>query len=174
MVGAMSFFPPPRPYPADQYTGEHGEATGIFRSDAAPPDIGPRDGASCEYLMTGEASGGSFGLYRWNMGPGPAGPTEHFHRSLSESFYVLAGTIRLFDGRRWVDGRPGDFLHIPIGGVHGFRNESGDAASMLILFAPGAPREPYFEGLASLAAGGERPTDDDMAEFYRVHDTYWV
>ena len=29
--------------------------------------------------------------------------------------------------------------------MHGFRNESGEPASMLILFTPGAPREDYFE-----------------------------
>ena len=34
----------------------------------------------------------------------------------------------------------GDFLFVPEGGIHGFRNESGAPASMLLLFAPGAPR----------------------------------
>jgi hypothetical protein len=29
----------------------------------------------------------------------------------------------------------GDFLHVPEGGVHGFRNDSDAAATMLILFA---------------------------------------
>ena len=38
---------------------------------------------------------------------------------------------------------------------------------MLILFAPGAPRERYFEGLAELATLGEKPSEEDMAEFYR-------
>jgi quercetin dioxygenase-like cupin family protein len=27
-----------------------------------------------------------------------------------QSFYVLSGTVRLYDGNRWIDGRPGDFL----------------------------------------------------------------
>jgi hypothetical protein len=45
---------------------------------------------------------------------------------------------------------------------------------MLILFAPGAPRERYFEGLGERAELSEKPTDAEMAEFYRVHDTYWV
>ena len=40
-----------------------------------------------------------------------------------------------------TDGRPGDFLYVPQGGVHAFRNESGEPASMLILFTPrGAAR----------------------------------
>ena len=46
-------------------------------------------------------------------------------------------------------------------------------ASMLIHFAPGAPREGYFEGLAEFARSG-RPSDEEMAEFYRRHDNIWV
>ena len=72
---------------------------------------------------------------------------------------------------RAVDGLD---LVVPEGGVHGFRNESGEGASMLILFAPGAPREKYFEGLAEVGRTGQRPSEDEWAEFMRAHDTYWV
>jgi mannose-6-phosphate isomerase-like protein (cupin superfamily) len=104
------------------------------------------------------------------MGPGRGGPDPHFHRSITESFYVLSGTIRLHDGSDWVDGRPGDFLFVPQGGVHGFRNESGEPATMLILFTPGAPREDYFERVATTSA----MTEEERAEFFLRHDTFWV
>jgi mannose-6-phosphate isomerase-like protein (cupin superfamily) len=97
------------------------------------------------------------------------GPDPHFHRTISESFYVLSGTMRLYDGRAWVDARPGDFLFVPEGGLHGFKNESGAPASMLILFAPGAPREEYFETLAR----GDPMTAEERAAFMLRHDTYW-
>jgi len=107
------------------------------------------------------------------MGPAPSGPGPHFHRSLAESFYVLTGTIRIYDGTGWIDTLPGDFIHVPPGGLHGFRNESGAPASMLIHFAPGAPREGYFEGLAEFAVSGQ-PGEDELADFYRRHDNVWV
>ena len=44
---------------------------------------------------------------------------------------------------------------------------------MLIHFAPGAPREGYFEGTAAMSRGVTM-TDEEKAEFYRVHDTFWV
>jgi mannose-6-phosphate isomerase-like protein (cupin superfamily) len=169
----MSYFPPPRPYPSDRYHGESGETTARWRSADAGHDLVNRDG-SADYLATGASTLGAFGLYRWNMGPEPSGPDAHFHKSLSESFFVLSGTIRLYDGRRWADGHPGDFLYVQEGGLHGFRNESGQPASMLILFAPGAPREQYFEGLAEIARSGVRPSAEEMAEFYLRHDTFWV
>ena len=60
-------------------------------------------------------------------------------------------------------------MHVPAGGLHGFRNEDGPA-SMLLHFAPGAPREAYFEGLTLL---GEM-TDDERDAFMAEHDNLWV
>src|SRR5690606_40403640 len=113
------------------------------------PDTTYATGNSSHRLATGASTGGLFGLYRWEMGPEPSGPGPNFHRTMTESFYVLAGVVRIYDGSRWVDCVPGDFVHVPFGGIHGFRNESGAPAEMLIHFAPGAPREADFEGLAS-------------------------
>ena len=127
-------------------------------------------GTTVHYLATGASTDGQLGLYRWEMGPGPGGPDPHFHRSITESFYVLSGTIRLHDGNGWTDGRSGDFLYVPQGGVHGFRNESGEPASMLILFTPGAPREDYFERVRTTSA----MTEEERAEFFLRHDTFWV
>ena len=60
-----------------------------------------------------------------------------------------------------------------IGGIHDFRNESGEPASMLLHFAPGAPREGYFEGLAEWGRTG-RPSDAEVADFYLRHDNVWL
>jgi mannose-6-phosphate isomerase-like protein (cupin superfamily) len=128
-----------------------------------------RSGTS-SYLATGKTTNGQFGLYRWDMNGPPSGPGPHFHRTISESFFVLSGTIRMYDGKRWFDATKNDFLYLPEGGVHAFRNESGEAASMLLMFAPGTRREAYFEGLAGLAD----LTDVERAEFFLRHDTYWI
>jgi mannose-6-phosphate isomerase-like protein (cupin superfamily) len=161
-------------YPEPRYLGETGEASGTFRPvDHAPDLLNEKAGSSVHYLATGQMTGGDFGLYRWNMGPNPSGPSPHFHRTMTESFFVIDGTVSLYDGNGWKDAGPGDFLFVPPGGVHGFRNNSG-AASMLILFTPGAPREAYFEGLYEIALTGNRPSDEDLAEFYRKHDNIWV
>jgi hypothetical protein len=57
--------------------------------------------------------------------------------------------------------------------VHGFRN-AADESSMLILFAPGPPREHYFEELAEMISTGRQLTDDERTEFYERHDTFMV
>lgn len=161
-------------YPEPRYQGEDGEISAVFRPDDTPPDLTQRGGGSADYLATGASTNGHFGLYRWNMAEAPSGPKPHFHKTITESFYVLSGTVRLFNGDRWIDGRPGDFLFVPEGGIHAFRNESREPASMLILFTPGAPREPYFETLAEVGKTGLTLTPEEWKEFYLHHDTYWT
>jgi uncharacterized RmlC-like cupin family protein len=71
-----------------------------------------------------------------------------------------------------VDAAPGDYLYVPPGGIHSFANTSGAPASMLILFAPGGPREAYFEELADIAATGRELTHDEWVQLWARHDQY--
>ncbi len=168
----MSFFAPTRPYPEDRYEGP-GEASAIWRPADSPPDI-EGGGGACHYLLTCDQSAGDVGLYRWNMGPGQGGPAPHIHKAISESFFIIEGAVTLHDGNGWREAPAGDFVYVPPGGIHGFRNDTDAAASMLILFAPGAPREAYFEGLRHIADTGEFPPPEELAEYFQAHDTYWV
>ena len=79
--------------------------------------------------------------------PNGGGPGPHFHRAMSEAFFVLSGTVKLYDGNDWIDGHPNDFLYVPPGGIHGFRNDADAPASILMLFAPGALARALLRGL---------------------------
>jgi mannose-6-phosphate isomerase-like protein (cupin superfamily) len=159
-------------YPPRLYDGESGEVSARRRSGATDPELVYPDGNRVYYLARGDATGGLFGLYRYEFAGPVSGPDAHFHRTMTESFYVLEGYVTIYDGRAWVRCSAGDFVHVPAGGLHGFRNEDGPA-SMLLHFAPGAPREAYFEGLARLAAG-ETMTDAEYEAFSLKHDNIWV
>ena len=159
-----------RPYPPDLYRGTTGEVSARIRPSDTEPELRYRTGGSCEYLATGDQTGGTFGLYRWTFGPDRSGPEPHFHRAISETFYVLSGEVELYDGTGWTTAGVGDTMIVPEGGLHGFRGS--DHASMLLLFTPGGPREDYFETLATIA---ENPlTEEERTEFMLRHDTYWV
>ncbi len=160
-------------YPPPIYDRDTGEVSATTRLADATPQVVYPNGNRVHYLSTGASTGGLFGLYRWEFSGALSGPDAHFHKTMTESFYILSGEVRIFDGRAWQTTRPGDYAHVPAGGLHGFRNESGAEASMLLHFAPGAPREAYFEGLARLAAG-ETMTEAERDEFMRHHDNYWV
>jgi mannose-6-phosphate isomerase-like protein (cupin superfamily) len=160
-------------YPDPKYLGEGGEVSAVLRPANRPADL--QVGMSeASYLIKGEATGGKFGLYRWDMAPGTPGAAAHFHRTLSESFFILSGVVGLYNGDKWVDATAGDYLYVPEGGIHGFRNASQEPASMLILFSPGAPREPYFEGLADVALGRRKFTPEEYKAFCQAHDNIFV
>lgn len=162
-------------YPEHRYLGDGGEVSAVLRPADHPAELeNPGTGSSAHYLATGTMTGGDFGLYRWNMGATPSGPSPHFHRTMSESFFVIDGTVSLYDGQGWRDATAGDFLYVPAGGIHGFRNESGSPASMLILFTPGAPREAYFEGLADVALGNRKMTPEEYDAFCVEHDNHFI
>jgi mannose-6-phosphate isomerase-like protein (cupin superfamily) len=108
------------------------------------------------------------------MAPRAGGPGAHFHRTFSESFFVIAGTVRLYNGQEWVDATAGDFLYVPEGGIHAFRNESDEPADMLILFAPGPPRERYFQELAEVADKGLTLSEEEWRELFARHDQFMV
>lgn len=157
-------------YPDPRYLGDDGELSATYRPTGTAAELTYASGNAVHYLATGATTNGQFGLYRWEMGPGRSGPDPHFHRSISESFYVLDGSVAIYDGTRWIDTEPGDWVHVPEGGVHGFENRSGAPASMLLHFAPGAPREAYFEQLPEL----QSKTDEERAAFFLEHDTFWL
>jgi uncharacterized RmlC-like cupin family protein len=107
--------------------------------------------------------------------PDGAGATSaHFHKTFSESFYVISGTVGLFNGETWINAARGDFFYVPEGGIHAYRNDSGGPASMLVLFAPGAPREDYFRELARINAEGRQLSDADWIELWARYDQYPV
>lgn len=129
-------------------------------------------GTHVRFVAPGAVTRGQYGLFEWNMRPRTGGAEAHFHKTFSESFFVTAGTVEFYDGTRWVLARPGDFVYVPMGGVHGFRAMSDEPSSMLILFAPGAPREQYFRELAAIRDGGRELTEDEWTEFLAQHDQY--
>ncbi|MEU4716422.1 hypothetical protein AB0F73_22605 [Micromonospora purpureochromogenes] len=45
---------------------------------------------------------------------------------------------------------------------------------MLVLFAPGAPREAYFRELAEIGAWGRTLSDDEWVDLWARHDQYRV
>jgi len=164
-------------YPEARYLGESGAKSAVLRRAAQGADLrlGPRpDSTRAHYLGTGASTNGAFGLYRWEMGPVPGGASPHFHRTMTESFYVLSGAVMFYNGADWTEGTTGDFLFVPEGGIHAFRNESGEPATMLILFTPGAPRESYFEELADIRAQGRELSAEEWTELYLRHDQYMV
>lgn len=155
------------------YERSDGEISAVYRPLAKVPDlVGPN--ASMTFLAPGSMTRRQFGVFRRDMQPGAGGPDAHIHRTFSESFYMLSGRVRFYDGSDWVEATAGDFLYVPKGGIHAFSADSDEPASMLILFAPGAARERYFIEMEEIRTTGRTLTAREWTELWARHDQYMV
>jgi quercetin dioxygenase-like cupin family protein len=156
------------------YPSDVPEICARFRPVPEVESLAFNSGTVARLVAPGLATNGQFGLFEWNMLAGKGSASPHFHKKISESFFVTAGRVRLYDGENWVIASKGDFLYVPEGGVHGFRNDFDEAASMLILFSPGVPREQYFRELIENAASGRQLSSEERAEMLARHDQYAI
>ena len=102
------------------------------------------------YLITGAESGGSYFTLIVDVGP-ETGPPPHIHHLEEEQFYVLEGQLTYSVGDQIFEVRTGDFIHIPRGTVHSFKN-GPRPSRLLATFAP-AGIEGFFREV------GERVDD---------------
>lgn len=155
------------------YERTTGEVSAIYRPLDPTPDL-PGKTASMSFIAPGSLTRRQFGLFRRDMQPRAGGPDPHFHRTFSESFYVLSGTVRFYNGEAWVDATAGDFLYVPKGGIHAFSADSDEPASMLVLFAPGTARERYFIQTEEIRTSGRKLSARQWTELWARHDQYMV
>lgn len=105
---------------------------------------GPGDRVT--FLVTGAQSGGACFICEVMVPPG-GGPPPHIHHREEESFYMLQGTLTIQVGGQTLQASPGDFVHLPRGVVHSFRNDGKVDAKMVVTVSPGNPAgvEKFFE-----------------------------
>lgn len=105
---------------------------------------GPGDRVT--FLVTGEQSGGACFIIEVMTPPG-GGPPPHIHYFEEESFYVLQGSVTIQVAGQTLQASPGDFMHIPRGTVHTFKNNGTVDAKFLVVISPAGPAgmQRFFE-----------------------------
>lgn len=67
---------------------------------------------------------------------GVSGPPPHYHEDTDECFYVTAGRLGVMSGNTWTSLGPGEYMNIPRGMVHTFRNEGEDELRVVRGYEP--------------------------------------
>jgi len=94
------------------------------------------------HYLTSSAEDGYF-LCDAHLQPGAGAPPNR-HGDDEESFFVREGTVSFtVDGVERAAG-PGEFVKVPSGAIHSFRNGTDAPARMLILNVPGTIHENVF------------------------------
>ena len=101
-----------------------------------------RAGGPDYLLITGAETGGAFFMAEVSVVPG-GGPPPHVHSREDESFYLQQGTLAVQVGDRALKVSAGDFVHMPRGMMHSFKNV-GEETAKLVMVATPAGLENYF------------------------------
>ena len=68
--------------------------------------------------------------------PGVPGPPPHHHEDADECFYVISGRLGVMRGDTWTSLGPCDYMNVPRGTVHSFRNDGPDEVRVITAFEP--------------------------------------
>lgn len=128
------------------------------------------------FLATGDETNGRYAMWEAIVPPG-GGPPPHIHSREEESFYVLEGEITFQIGDETVVAGEGTFANMPVGSLHGFKNESGKTARMIISVAPAGLEEMFFECGVPLAEGvtdAKPPTQEEIDKLLEIAPRYGI
>lgn len=115
---------------------------------------GPGD--QIAFLITGEESGGAFFMAEVST-PAGGGPPPHIHSREDESFYLQEGTLTLQVDGQTLNASPGDFVHIPRGTVHSFKNTGRGNVKMLMVATPAGLEKFFAEAFYPAEESGSPP-----------------
>lgn len=113
-----------------------------------PAYCGPGDRIT--FLITGAETGGTFFMAETLVAPG-GGPPPHKHAREDESFYLQQGTLVLQVGGKTLTASAGDFIYIPRGTVHCFKNVGEETVKMLTMTTPAGLENFFAEALLPAA-----------------------
>src|SRR5215471_13005113 len=128
------------------------------------------------FLATGEDTSGKYALFEAFVSPG-GGPPPHVHSREEEGFYVLAGKITFTIGDTRLVASAGMFANMPVGTPHSFKNESGQAAKMLISVAPAGLERMFFEVGVPVSHGATTaapPTKEEIERLLAAAPRYGI
>lgn len=129
-------------------------------------------GGSTTYKAIGADTGSLFGMFESVQPPHSRGPELHYHRRMTEMFWVVEGLIHIEAGGQSIEAPPGSFALVPPGTLHRFNNPLDTPSKMLIMFSPGDQREFYFEGMAEFSRRETPPSREEVLELMHRFDQY--
>jgi mannose-6-phosphate isomerase-like protein (cupin superfamily) len=119
--------------------------------------------ASVRIIEDGSTTSHRLGMAEIVLAPHAGGPPQHRHAQHDEGFYVVCGTIRFTSGEQSFDAPARTLVMVPPGAPHTFANPGDEPAVMLNTFTPDLYVS-YFRDLRDLAASGQPPTPEQIAD----------
>lgn len=105
-----------------------------------------------------EDTGGAYSVFEDLIPPG-AGPVPHTHTKEDETIFVIEGELRAWLGGKQYDLKAGDFVHMPRGVQHYFKNVSEKPTRLLLSYTPGGFEQWFLDIGKPVARTDEKPPE---------------
>jgi quercetin dioxygenase-like cupin family protein len=132
-------------------------------------------GPSVQFLVAPQGNDEAPCVIKGTIPPGGVVPI-HRHPAI-EAFYIVSGNVEVLsekDGKtQWIVAGPGDFIEIPSGAKHGFRNRSHHPVVQLITTTSKLGR--FFQEIGepiSQGAKGNPPSPERLQQLIRTSERY--
>jgi quercetin dioxygenase-like cupin family protein len=133
-------------------------------------------GPMVEFLTPPQAANNEFCVLRGVIPPGCSAPL-HSHPD-TEDFFIVSGEVQALrqgaDGYEWIDGKAGDYVHVPGRARHAWRNVSSEPFVALIMTTPKLGQY-FLEAGRPLSAASQPITSEDIARLAAISAKfgYW-
>ncbi len=111
-------------------------------------------------IVSSLSTGGAYSVMEWVVAPGtrsePDGFGPHRHGAIEETFLVRSGTLEFLIDETITVLSPGDFVRVPPGVRHGYRNTTAQPADLVVTFVPGG----FEELFVKYRSDQDEPGDD--------------
>jgi quercetin dioxygenase-like cupin family protein len=131
-------------------------------------------GPTVEYLTSPEDKHNDFCVLKGRIPPGVSIPL-HAHAD-TEDFLIISGSVEGLrhdaEGYKWITAKAGDYVHVPAGAQHAWRNLSGEPVVMLIITTKRLGRFFQEVGRPDDRREAQPMTPEDVARFAAVSARY--
>ncbi|MFO1021837.1 MAG: quercetin 2,3-dioxygenase [Planctomycetales bacterium] len=133
-------------------------------------------GVQVTVKVQSEETGGAYSAFEDLIPPG-AGPVPHTHTKEDETIFVIDGKLRAWLGGKQFDVATGDFVHMPRGVQHYFRNVSDKPTRLLLSYTPGGFEQWFLDIGKPVADADQLPpeiTPEDIKRAVAAAEKYGV
>ncbi len=95
-------------------------------------------------LASKEETGGTYSFIEAKVFPG-GGPIPHTQTREHEGFYIIEGQIAFYVNGQRIEAIPGAFVNVPPNVLHSFKNETHEAAKIIIVLSPAGMKHLFVE-----------------------------
>jgi quercetin dioxygenase-like cupin family protein len=93
----------------------------------------------------------------------------HTHAQEEESYFMLEGTMVMQSGSEELTIKPGDFVHVPAGTIHGYKNQS-DRCARFLAWSLGGAIDEFFTEMSEKV----RELPDDLPKMPAILEKYGI